>query len=361
MVTATVMVTAMGMAMEMTKNKVMLCQHHHQTAKMTEIITDNSVTRILTCFVMIIALCIVLAGCKQGGNAASGQAIQNDSVQVVTPRFTRPDIPVMITDPNLQLEYYTRHYWDHFDFADTTYIPVPDITEQAWVDYIDLLFRLPLNKAQEELKAMMAKSAEGSKKLFLYFTEIAEKYLHDPNSPARNEELYIPVLEVMLQTPALDDTEKIRPQMRLDWAYKNRIGNKATNFQYAGITGQTGALYQINTAYILLFFNDPGCTSCIEHVEGIRQSAMMNRLISERRLTILSIYPEKDVDAWKNNYTVYPAEWIKGYDPSFTIGEKYDLKASPTLYLLDKDKMVLLKDASLALIENYLMFMLQQN
>jgi hypothetical protein len=201
---------------------------------------------------------------------------------------------------------------------------------------------------------MMSKSAQGSKKLFLYFTEMADKYLYDPNSPAMNEELYIPVLEVMIQTPALDDTEKIRPQLRLEWAYKNRIGTKAGNFQYALASGQTGTLYRVSADFVLLFFNNPECSTCKEYTEGIRNSSVMSRLLLERRLQVISIYPDENVDEWKQNYAIYPSEWIIGYDPTFSIGEKYDLKASPTLYLLDKDKTVLLKDASLKLIENYL-------
>jgi len=314
---------------------------------------------IVNCQLTHIVLAVfLLFGCA---NSPKPDVTHQDSVQTITPAFTRPDPPAMITDQNLRLEYVIKHYWDNFNFADTAYVPTPDITEQAWVNFIDLLFRVPPDKAQAAMKDMMTKSAEGSQKLLLYFTELADKYLYDPNSPARNEELYIPVLEVLLQSPALDDTEKIRPQMRLDWALKNRMGAKATDFQYTGITGQTGTLYQVNTAYILLFFNNPECTSCVEHIQAIRQSVIINRLISERKLTIVSIYPDREVEnEWKKNITAYPAEWIKGYDPSFTISEKYDLKASPTLYLLDKDKTVLLKDASLPLIDNYLTYMLQQ-
>ena len=45
-----------------------------------------------------------------------------------------------------------------------------------------------------------------------------------------------------------------------------------------------------------------------------------------------------------------------GYDKKLVIKEKnlYDLKAIPTLYLLDKDKKVLLKDATVAQIDQYL-------
>ncbi len=298
---------------------------------------------------LLIAILFCIPACKHAANTG-----QDNADKVVTARFKQPEIPAMITDPNLRLTYFIRHYWDHFDFADTTYIPTPEITEQAWSDYINYLLRIPMDKAYDEMKAMMSKCAQGSKKHFLYFTEMADKYLYDPNSPARNEELYIPVLEVMTQTPILEDAEKIRPQYRLDWAFKNRIDTKAVNFQYARITGQTGSLYQINTDFIILFFNNPECKACRDHIEGMRNSNVINKLLSERRLTIISIYPDQDLDELKSNYTLYPSGWIVGYDPSFTIGEKYDLKASPTLYLLDRDKVVILKDAPAQWIENYL-------
>mgnify|MGYP002527024690 FL=1 len=49
-------------------------------------------------------------------------------------------------------------------------------------------------------------------------------------------------------------------------------------------------------------------------------------------------------------------EWINGYDKKQTIEQNnlYDLKAIPTLYLLDKDKTVLLKDVTTKEIEEYL-------
>ena len=59
----------------------------------------------------------------------------------------------------------------------------------------------------------------------MYLTSLADKYLYDPNSPMRNEELYISVLDAMLKSPILDDTEKIRPKARRSLAQKNRIVN----------------------------------------------------------------------------------------------------------------------------------------
>ena len=48
-------------------------------------------------------------------------------------------VPSMITDPGERAKYLVQHYWDKFDFTDTAYIHLPDITEQALTNYIDLM------------------------------------------------------------------------------------------------------------------------------------------------------------------------------------------------------------------------------
>ena len=51
-----------------------------------------------------------------------------------------------------------------------------------------------------------------------------------------------------------------------------------------------------------------------------------------------------------------PSNWIHAYDHTGRIrGEEiYDLKTSSTLYLLDKEKKVLLKDTKIEQIEQFL-------
>jgi hypothetical protein len=297
---------------------------------------------------------LLFFGCKNAKNPSVEPSDAVDTLVLKTEPFVRPEIPTMITDSELRFQFLVDHYWDRFNFGDTAYVPSPEVTEQAWVDYIDLLRRSRLDRAQAAVRAMMLKSAAGSKKTFLYFIEMADKYLYEPNSPARNEEIYISVLEVLTQTSALSDTEKMLPQNRLKKAYKNRVNTRAIDFQYTTRDGKTASLYRLQAEYLLLFFNEPGCPSCKEHIVGMRQSPILNQLEASRKLRILSIYADENVEEWEKHYANYPPQWINGYDRSLTIEDDYDIKAIPTLYLLGKDKMVLLKDATLGQIEEYL-------
>jgi thiol-disulfide isomerase/thioredoxin len=244
------------------------------------------------------------------------------------------------------------HYWDNFDFADTAYIHLPQITEQALVDYIDVLYLASDSVPSAAIKDML-KRAEAEPVVFTYFADLYEKYLYDPNSPMHNDELYIPVLEAMLASPVV--TEKIRPARLLELARKNRIGEKAADFTYTPANGKSGTLHAIRSDYTLLFFYNPGCHACKEIMEQLTSSLRINYLIQEKKLTILAVYPDEDLAEWKIYLPEVPEAWINAYDKGARLQneEIYDLKAIPTLYLLDKDKKVILKDTTVKQAEDY--------
>lgn len=299
-------------------------------------------------------LCLLLLCSCKSGNATSQNI--NEAAQDTIKAFHLPAIPVMMTAPDQRADYLVKHYWDNVNFADTNYIHHPEVTEQAWADYCDILNHVPLETAQKAMRATIER-ANTEKKMFNYFTDLADKYLYDPNSPLRNEEFYIPVLEAMVASPLLEDIEKVRPEARLKLAQKNRIGTKALNFTYTLASGAQDNLYQLQSDYILLFINNPGCHACEETIAALKNAPIITQLIGQKKLTVLSIYPDEELDEWKKHLNDFPKEWINAYDKKLTIREQqlYDLKAIPTLYLLNKDKKVLLKDAPAQAIEEYLL------
>ena len=42
--------------------------------------------------------------------------------------FRLPDVPAALTEPAERADYLALHYWDRFDFADTTLVRRPEIT-----------------------------------------------------------------------------------------------------------------------------------------------------------------------------------------------------------------------------------------
>lgn len=308
---------------------------------------------------ILFTLCILLLCACKSGNASN--QCENEAPRDTITTFTLPAIPQMMTAPEQRAEFLVKHYWDHVNFADTNYIHHPEITEQAWADYCDILNHVPLKTAQEAMRKTIEQT-NADKKVFTYITDLADKYLYDPNSPMRNEEFYIPVLDAMLTSPLLEEIEKVRPKARRELAQKNRISTKALNFNYTLASGAQGSLYQQQTDYILLFINNPGCHACTETIDALKNAPIINQLLEQKKLTVLSVYPDEELDEWRKHLNEFPKEWINGYDKKFAIKEQqlYDLKAIPTLYLLNKEKTVLLKDAPAQAIEEYLLMKSEQ-
>lgn len=298
-----------------------------------------------------IAILLCFCSCKNGNVSDGTDNAGQDTIQA----FVLPSIPEIIVSPEQRTDFLVRHYWDNVNFADTNCIHHPDIMEQAWADYCNILNLVPLTTAQEAIKSTIIRS-EANRKVFDYITALADKYLYDPNSPLRNEEYYIPVLEAAIASPLLDETRKIRPQARLELANKNRVGTQALDFIYTLASGKQGTLHQIKSDYTLLFINNPSCEACTQTIEKLQSIPMIHKLISEKRMVLLSFYPDEDINDWRTHINEFPKEWIVAYDKALALKEEnsYDLKAIPTLYLLDADKKVLLKDAPAQAIEEWL-------
>ena len=141
--------------------------------------------------------------------------------------YVQPPIQVA---PEERVAYLRDHFWDNVDFADTLWTTKADTTDmlRAYAAYVATIVG-PFD--QEPIRKLM-KRAEVSKKMFDYFAMLADKVLHDPNSPYRSDELYIAVLEAQIASSHYDKYEKMAPEYYLKIVSQNRIGHKANDFDY---------------------------------------------------------------------------------------------------------------------------------
>ncbi|AJW64729.1 hypothetical protein VO54_03298 [Elizabethkingia miricola] len=240
------------------------------------------------------------------------------------------------------------HYWDHYNFTDTNAIKDPAQAEQALVDFIALFPDSNQKQVSKSIKAMLEK-ASVNKEVFNFFKEGYEKYLYDPNSPLHNDVYYLPVLEYLVNTKHLNDAEKIRYRMLLKLVNKNMPGSVATDFEFIDSSGKNENLHQIKAPEKLLVFYDPECSHCAEAIKQMSQDVRINTLISQAKLKVVAVSPVEDINKWKAYQVNIPAKWINGFDKKGDLKQKelYDIKAFPTIYLLDEKNEVVLKDTSL--------------
>ena len=304
---------------------------------------EKKMKKILLLGMAAIATGMLSCGAKQERTAPDDRTA---AVEQKERTFRLPEVPVMLTDPEQRAVYVANHYWEHFDFRDTVYIHLPDITEQAAVNFMDLLPRVPQEEALNSLKTLMEKASAEPRMLY-HFWETLYRYWHDPNSPMKNEDMFILLCKGVEQTPQTDEVLKARAAYLRRLAEKNRVGQTAADFVYTLPSGKQGSLYGLKAPYTLLFFYNPDCHTCAEIKQTMRRSLLLKDKVSNGQMKVLTVYPDEDVELWRDHLNEMASEWVNGYDKGqvLTVEQRYDLSSIPSFYLLDKDKKVLLKDA----------------
>lgn len=275
-----------------------------------------------------------------------------DSVHVV--HYTRPEIPQVMTEPADRAAYYVKHYWDGYLVDDTAWVNGMD-TEQLYADFIDALKYAEPEASLTGLYAMMVRM-EADSTAYKRFCLLGEKYLYEPNSPMRNEDYYIAVLEQMVVSGRLTEWEKIRPADRLRQARKNQPGMKAADFAYVTPKGESGRMSGLKAEYTLLFFYDPDCSNCRKFEKVFEEMPAFVEMVEEGTLCVLAVYPDENEEEWLVKSAHMPRGWIVGWNKAGDIRNRqlYDIHATPSLYLLDLRKRVILKDASMDQLIGYL-------
>ena len=298
--------------------------------------------------VFLLALFVLTSGCKRNPVQQSGGLEKTADVSKEAQVFVLPAIPMTLTDPDKRLEYLVFHFWDNLNWTDTVRGRQSGEAERFFADYLNLLSRTSPQivnaSVNRTLERILPKQA-----VFDWFTEMFDKYLYDPNSPLRDEELYAQVLSRIIANEKIDEIYKIRPLFQLEQINKNRLGAEAADFFYILSDGSRGRLHEITAEYTLLFFYNPDCPDCKRTQYILQHSEKLAGLLAAGRMRVLALYPDKDMALWNACQATFPAEWLNARDASAKSeikNELYAIRAIPSLYLLDKKKRVILKDAT---------------
>lgn len=282
-----------------------------------------------------------------------------------------PDVvpPAMMQDPGQIAEYMVLHWWDGITDPSRTYpcdtllvsgVRIGDV-EQKMANWTNILGMVDMSVARKAMNRLYDRAAACEKKdtssnVFETFEGLIEKYLYDPNSPLRNEDHYA------LYAARLASSDLVEPVMQEKYARNvrlsalNRVGTKAADFRFVDKRGRMFTLYGIKAELTLLFFSNPGCTACKQIIDVLNNDPVISGLIAGGTMKVLNIYIDEDIEAWRSYMPIYPETWYNGFDPDLVIrGETlYNVRAIPSLYLLDRDKKVIMKDAPEGRVFNWL-------
>lgn len=277
-------------------------------------------------------------------------------IRLPYPKFERPSIPDNLTQEAEINDWMAKHYWDKFNFLNTENLKNPELTFPIITNYIGQLNTILNPMASIYLKETLQK-AKTNEEVYNHMANAFNDILGNTRSPYRNDEYLIAVLEDLLSVKNLSETDKNRYELSLTMAKKNRVDSIATNIGFIDTSSKSDSLHSIKAEIILLMFYSPGCHACEIAEARLKQSEIINNWLDSGDLKVLVYAPEANEEDWKKYQSHIPDSWINGYDPDQSVWNQrlYDIQGFPTIYLLDENKRVILKDVGINDVEKYLM------
>lgn len=268
--------------------------------------------------------------------------------------FPSVEIPAMISEPGQRLEFSVLHFWDnflsHLVSRDTLLLNgvAPEDVEAQLGTFVTLAEMAPRKTASEGVSRLFYKTeALADKPLMNGMAALVRKYLYDPNSPVRDEDLYGAFVTPLSRSALSDPLSRISLVFEAEQCAKNAVGTIAADFPFTDTAGRIRTLHGIKAPRTLLIFGNPDCQACREITEALEADADLREMVRSGALAVVDVFIDREVDQWKANVSAYPSSWICGYDHGFLIRDNllYNVRGIPSLYLLDADKRVILKDA----------------
>lgn len=250
-----------------------------------------------------------------------------------------------ITDSLFQYNYYKNHYFDHFDFTDQQLLYSPIYHRRLTYFFDKVVVGRPdsiITAADRLLKILPDDSDYFQYSLAYIFNKYAQsKYMgFDAVIVHLAENYYLNGKASWVSKEYLEKLEE-----RVTKLKPNLIGSFAPKLDRAqSIDGFFYPLYDVKAKFTVVAFFEPSCGHCKTEIPELHEKVF--RGLQQYDVQVYAFYTQSNKTEWEKFIeTKGLHDWINVWDPNnFTdFRNKYDVYATPTVFLLDENKKIIAK------------------
>lgn len=276
------------------------------------------------------------------------------AVCVAVGQLPLPVVPPTLTKPADRAIYIIDHFWDGLDFSDTAVSRDARLIEQSFADYTSLF--PVVNDSTARLQSAvdrLVKASEADSIAAAGLREIAEIYLYDVVSPMHNDDYYRFYLNSFIKSDGLDDGMRLRYEYQLEEIDKNRVGETAADFGLVAKDGSETTLARevAGAPLTVVMFYNPFCSECHDISSAMADDPAVAKAVAAGRLQLIAVIAD---GAWSDNASAVPLDGpireFAAKDNCVEDEQLYSIRMIPTLYVLDSEMKVVMRDAKLARI-----------
>jgi thiol-disulfide isomerase/thioredoxin len=292
----------------------------------------------------------------------------NAMLPVEAPAFDIPET-VANRDSVQQLrtyEYRRDHYFDNLNLADNGLIRTP-----FFIGNIDFFFQKVIPPSADliiKYADTLIERSRADDEMFQYVTE--HLFQHYQKSDYMGHDAVVVHLadKYYLSGLAKWATEKYRSDIkeRVDKMRHTLIGNTAPELLLPTHENTYVSLLKTPAEFTVVCFWEPNCGHCKKELPRLWELYQKYR---DKGLVVFTVYTQYKRPEWDAYVAEHPYDWIYAWDgvegtgndgkpATFSIGSNfrtfYDIRSTPTVFLLDKKKKIIAKRMSVEILEKIL-------
>ena len=263
--------------------------------------------------------------------------------------FPYPNVPESLTTLYDRSDYLIEHFWDQCNLKSA--FSYRTKFKQAFCDYLGILPYANKDVISRSISQLI-KEVKKQPQNMLTLGKIAEEALYSDSAVYWSDELYYHFAKAVVETKKITKEDKARFNRHVQVLDYSQVGMRAYDLPYTDENGQECNLKDITAPFIILFINEYDCDDCLFAKARLSTDIKTNQLIDDGTLAIVSLSPCEADDEWRSAITSYPDKWFKA--ASSEVESYFDLKMTPTIYVLNINHEIVAKNITMDILLNYI-------
>lgn len=267
-----------------------------------------------------------------------------------------PESPLLANgqkDSTFAYRYYKAHYFDNLDLSDDRLLRTPIYNNKVSGYLKNMVLQIP-DSIIPEVDMLIAK-AKTNKETVKYMVWYTTNTYETSNIMGMDEVFVHLVRKYYSKEQAywVDDVTLYKIQDRANTLEPILLGKVAKNLILTDSSNVLRSMYDVKAKYTVLLFWDPDCGHCKKTVPEIKT---IYDKVKPKGVEIYAVCTEVEMDKWRAFIREHNLNWINVGDPKLqnNFRQDFDIKTTPQIFLLDKDKKILAKKIDAETLEKIL-------
>jgi thiol-disulfide isomerase/thioredoxin len=241
--------------------------------------------------------------------------------------------------------YNKDHFFDNIDFTDERILRTPILQGKLDVFFSNVVIQLA-DSIDKEIDKII-KRCSSNYKIFQFVSVYLFNHFRESEVMGHDAVMVKLADDIYLSGKADWTTKEWRDNLRneVDRIRPNLIGVKGHDLVMDTYNGTSVTLYDIKGEFTILLFWEPDCGHCQEAIPKLK--AYYDK-VKNAGVEVFTVCTTADKTKWEKYIKDNSLTWINGWDPRrlTNFDYYYNIQSTPTIYVLDKNKVIIAKKLS---------------